>query len=146
MVTECMTEHLEDAENIFVIPSRLVRELTGVIYGDGYKYLDQEEKQIGRYINAGENWKNQQTCLLMSTDALNKALEQNQYRMFWLFRVYRAPSHKAYETFNNQIMHDTDRNFTVWFEGDECKFVELQNIEPADMGADKYASIVDKYL
>ena len=144
MVTECMTEHSEDAENIFVIPSRLVRELTGVIYGDGYKYLDQEEKQIGRYINAGENWKNQQTCLLMSTNVLNKALEQNQYRMFWLFRVYRAPSHKAYETFNNQIMHDTDRNFTVWFEGDECKFVELQNIEPADMGADKYASIVDK--
>ncbi len=62
--------------------------------------------------------------------------------MFWVFRVYRSPSHKVYEAFGNQIMHSTDRSFVVWFDGGECTFVELQNIEPPRKEMNDYESIV----
>ena len=146
MVTECITEHTEGTENIFALPSRLVRKLTGVTYGDGYKYLDKKGNLVGRYIRAGENWKAQQNCLLMDKYVLKEALDRNQYKMFWLFRVYRAPSHKAYEVFGDQIMHSTDRSFAVWFDDDECKAVELQNIEPPHTGINECVSIANSYL
>lgn len=130
LVTECITSHAEDTETTFALPSRLIRDLTGIIYGDGYQYLNKEGELISRYISVGENWKNQQKSLLMNTPILRKALDQNQYKMFWLFRVYRAPSHKAYEAFGRDIMHDTDRSFLVWYDDGEYKYVELQMIEP----------------
>lgn len=126
LVTECTTEHAEDTESIFELPSRLLRELTGITYGDGYQYLNKESEQLARYISVGKNWKNQQKYLLMNMETLRNALDQNQYTMFWLFRVYRSPSNKAYETFGRDIMHDTDRSFVVWLDGDEYKYVELQ--------------------
>lgn len=142
MVTECTTAHAEDTESTFAFPSRLARELTGITYGDGYRYLNKEGEQISRYISVGENWKNQQECLLIDTGVLKEALDQNQYKMFWVFRVYRSPSHKVYEAFGNQIMHSTDRSFVVWFDGGECTFVELQNIEPPRKEMNDYESIV----
>ena len=55
---------------------------------------------------------------------------QGEYQMFWLFRDYRSPSGKVMEAHGYSIEHDTDRSFVVWFEGEECKFVELKDIEP----------------
>lgn len=130
LVTECTTSHAEDTETTFALPSRLIRDLTGIIYGDGYRYLNKEGERIGRYISVGENWKNQQKSLLMNMPILRKVLDQNQYKMFWLFRVYRTPSHKAYEAFGRDIMHNTDRSFLVWYDDNEYKYVELQMIEP----------------
>ena len=130
LVTECMTAQAEDTEATFALPSRLIRELTGIAYGDGYQYLNKEGEIISRYTSVGENWKNQQKSLLMNRSILRKALDQNQYKMFWLFRVYRSPSHKAYEAFEREIMHDTDRSFVVWYDNNEYKYVELQTIEP----------------
>lgn len=145
LVTECTTEHAEDTESIFELPSRLLRELTGITYGDGYQYLNRESEQLARYMSAGENWKNQQKCLLMDEKTLGNALDRNQYRMFWLFRVYRSPSNKAYETFGRDIMHDTDRSFVVWLDGDEYKYVELQKIEPPRTKTGEYESILKNY-
>ena len=47
-----------------------------------------------------------------------------------MFRVYRSPSNKAYELYGNQICHDTDRSFVVWFDEEECKYIELKEIKP----------------
>ncbi len=129
LVTECMTAHVDDTESTFYLPSRLTRELIEITYGDGYQYLNKEGRQLGRYISVGENWKNQQQCLLMDMGTLRNALEQNQYKMFWLFRVYRSPSRKAYEVFGGDIMHNTDRTFVIWYDIEEYKYVELQNID-----------------
>lgn len=142
LVTECTTAHAEDTETTFALPSRLARELTGIVYGDGYQYLNKEGGQIGRYMRVGENWKNQQQCLQMNTRVLNESLEENQYKMFWLFRVYRSPSHKAYEAFDREIMHSTDRSFVVWLDGGEYKYVELQNIEPPRSEMNAYELLI----
>ena len=50
----------------------------------------------------------------MKSESLMSALEKNQYEIFWLFEVFRSPSYKAYERFDNGIMNDTERNFVVW--------------------------------
>lgn len=145
LVTECTTAHAEDTESTFVLPSKMVRELTGITYGDGYRYLNKDGKTIGKYISVGENWKNQQKCLLMDRKTLKTAFDKNQYKMFWLFRVYRSPSHKAYEAFGRDIMHDTDRSFVVWNDEGEYKYVELQNIEPPRTEMKEYESIIKFY-
>ena len=143
LVTECMTEHVEDTEATFAFPSRLIRELTGITYGDGYHYLNKDGETISQYNSAGENWKKQQKSLLMNRPILRKALDQNQYKLFWLFRVYRSPSHKAYEAFEREIMHDTDRCFVVWYDNDEYKYVELQTIEPPRREMTKWEVLIN---
>lgn len=65
-----------------------------------------------------------------NTSILESALKENSYKLFWVFRVYRSPSNKAYELYGNQICHDTDRSFVVWFDEEECKYIELKEIKP----------------
>ena len=77
---------------------------------------------------------------------LMSALEKNQYEIFWLFEVFRSPSYKAYERFDNGIMHDTDRNFVVWMKEGEYKFMELQSIESPQKEMDKMLSSKFNYL
>ena len=43
------------------------------------------------------------------------------------------------------IMHDTDRSFVVWLDGDEYKYVELQKIEPPRTKTGEYESILKNY-
>lgn len=145
LVTECTTAYAEDTESTFALPSKMLRELTGITYGDGYQYLNKDGKTIGKYVSVGENWKNQQKYLLMDRKVLEVALNKTQYKMFWLFRVYRSPSHKAYEAFGRDIMHDTDRSFVVWYDKDEYKHIELQNIEPPRTEMKEYESIIKFY-
>ena len=66
--------------------------------------------------------------------------------IFWLFEVFRSPSYKAYERFDNGIMHDTDRNFVVWMKEGEYKFMELQSIESPQKEMDKMLSSKFNYL
>lgn len=145
LVTECTTAYAEDMDSSFDLPSKLVRDLIEIKYGDGYRYLNNDGKLIGKYISVDENLENKQKCLLVDRTALKEAFDKEQYKMFWLFRVYRSLSHKAYEAFGRDIMHDTDRSFVVWHDEDEYKYVELQNIEPSCTEMKKYESIIKFY-
>lgn len=40
-------------------------------------------------VSKGEN--NQQECLQINSHILESSLKENDYRMFWVFRVYRSP-------------------------------------------------------
>lgn len=146
LVTECTTEHAEENESTFDLPSKMARELTGITYGDGYQYLNKDGKTIGKYISVCENWKNQQKYLLMDKGTLRDALDQNQYKMFWLFRVYRTPSNKAREAFGRNIMHSTDRSFVVWNNEDEYKYVELKNIDSPRTDNKEYKSKIKEFF
>lgn len=130
LVTTCLSSHAEDTEKNFYLPSGIARKLTGITYGDGYEYVNDNNRVIYKFSDVGKNWKNQQECLQVTTDALETALKENGYKLFWVFRVYRSPSHKAYELYGNQICHDTDRSFAVWFDKEGCKYIELKEIKP----------------
>ena len=130
LITTCLSAHNEDTEMSFYLPSGIARKITGITYGDGYEYVNENNEVIYKFSDVGKNWKNQQVCLQVNTSILESALKENSYKLFWVFRVYRSPSNKAYELYGNQICHDTDRSFVVWFDEEECKYIELKEIKP----------------
>lgn len=70
LVTECTTAYAEDMDSSFDLPSKLVRDLIEIKYGDGYRYLNNDGKLIGKYISVDENLENKQKCLLVDRTAL----------------------------------------------------------------------------
>lgn len=130
LISTCLSAHNEDTEKSFYLPSGIARKITGITYGDGYEYVNENNEVIYKFSDVGKNWKNQQECLQVNTSILESALKENGYKLFWVFRVYRSPSNKAYELYGNQICHDTDRSFVVWFDEEGCKYVELKEIKP----------------
>ena len=130
LITTCLSAHDEDTEMSFYLPSGIARKITGITYGDGYEYINENNEVIYKFSDVDKDWKNQQVCLQVNTSILESALKENSYKLFWVFRVYRSPSNKAYELYGNQICHDTDRSFVVWFDEEECKYIELKEIKP----------------
>lgn len=130
LISTCLSAHNEDTEKSFYLPSGIARKITGITYGDGYEYVNENNEVIYKFSDVGKNWKNQQECLQVNTSILESALKENGHKLFWVFRVYRSPSNKAYELYGNQICHDTDRSFVVWFDEEGCKYVELKEIKP----------------
>lgn len=144
MITGCTTSHAQDTERTFYMPSKLTRQLVGIDYGDGYQYLDESGAQIGRCTSAGENWKNQQSCLLLHSKPLEEAANDNRYVLFWLVRVQRGPTHRAYELLRDNIMYNTDRSFVVWRDGEVYKWKELKSIEPPAHSMSDYEAVIAK--
>ncbi len=129
LVEECLSADEVETERFFTLPSRFVRLLTNIVYGDGYSYSDNEGNIIAKYSKAGENWGTYQKILLINNDLLIKRLNKQDYKLFWLFRIYREPSPKARERYA-EIMHSTDRTYIIWKEGELFKFKELLSIQP----------------
>lgn len=126
-VQECLYLDAINGEKTFMLPSRLIRDLLSITYGDGYKYYDESGKVVAEYDCNGEDWKTQQKILLIDSDILVKRLNEEGYKLFWLFRVYRSPSSKAYEKYYD-IMHDTDVSYLVWID-DDVNYKVLQRTQ-----------------
>lgn len=106
LVATCLSEHIENIEKTFYLPSRIARILTGITYGDGYEYINDNNEVVCKYSDVSKGENNQQECLQINSHILESSLKENDYRMFWVFRVYRSPSSKAYELYGRQIMSD----------------------------------------
>lgn len=130
LVATCLSEHIENIEKTFYLPSRIARILTGITYGDGYEYINDNNEVVCKYSDVSKGENNQQECLQINSHILESSLKENDYRMFWVFRVYRSPSSKAYELYRNDITHDTDRSYIVWFDEEKSRYIELKEIEP----------------
>lgn len=130
LVATCLSEHIENIEKTFYLPSRIARILTGITYGDGYEYINDNNEVVCKYSEVSKGENNQQECLQINSHILASSLKENDYRMFWVFRVYRSPSSKAYELYGNDITHDTDRSYIVWFDEEKSRYIELKEIEP----------------
>ena len=130
LVSTCLSEHIENIEKTFYLPSRIARILTGITYGDGYEYINDNNEVVCKYSDVSKGENNQQECLQINSHILESFLKENDYRMFWVFRVYRSPSSKAYELYGNDITHDTDRSYIVWFDEEKSRYIELKEIEP----------------
>lgn len=127
LVATCLSEHIENIEKTFYLPSRIARILTGITYGDGYEYINDNNEVVCKYSDVSKGENNQQECLQINSHILESSLKENDYRMFW---VYRSPSSKAYELYGNDITHDTDRSYIVWFDEEKSRYIELKEIEP----------------
>lgn len=124
LLVECLSADELKSEKRFTLPSKITRELSGIAYGDGYSYFDKEGNVIARYSSAGQSWKTYQDTLMINSVALKRGLDEQGYKLFWLYRVYREPSAKARERYK-KILRDTDKTYIVWIEGEEYKYKEL---------------------
>lgn len=129
LTEECLSADELETEKSFTFPSRFVREITGIVYGDGYSYSDNEGRAIANYSTDGENWGTHQNTLTIDADAMHIGLATNKYKMFWLYRLYKEPSPKARERFPD-IQHSTDRTYLVWKDGEVFKSKELLPVQP----------------
>ena len=118
-----------ETERYNTFPSKLTRGLTGIVYGDGFSYSDKRGNVIARYSDSGEKWGTFQETLMINYDRLMSGLTEAELMPVWLFRLYREPSPKARERFDN-LMHSSDKTFMVWQEGSQFRFKELLPLEP----------------
>lgn len=146
LVATCLSEHIENIEKTFYLPSRIARILTGITYGDGYEYINDNNEVVCKYSDVSKGENNQQECLQINSHILESSLKENDYRMFWVFRVYRSPSSKAYELYGNDITHDTDRSYIVWFDEEKSRYIELKEIEPVIVENNNDYVLKVKYL
>ena len=128
LVEECMSADVLETEKSFVFPSKLTGNLTNIVYGDGYSYRDYKGNSVSIFSSSGDKWETYQETLVINSDKLCLGLNEHNLKMFWLFRVYRAPSSKARECYD-QIKHSTDRTFIVWKEKEKFRHKELFDIE-----------------
>lgn len=129
LTEECLSADELETERYFTLPSKLARKLTGIVYGDGFSYSDNNDNVIASYSNDGENWGTFQETLMVKSDVLNSGLDELDLKLFWLFRVYREPSPKARERYEG-IMHSSDRTYLVWLEGEHFNYKMLLPIDP----------------
>lgn len=129
LIEECLSANELETEKNFTFPSKFARDISGVVYGDGYIYSNPEGEVIANYSNDGEQWATYQTTLTIDATSIQNGLSANKYKMFWLFRLYREPSPKARERFSD-IQHSTDRTYLVWEDGNEYKSKELLPVQP----------------
>ena len=130
----CLSADEMDVEKTFFLPSSFVRNITGITFGDGFEYKDSDGNVIATFVCNGESWETQQEILLIDKNKFLKALEEKDYMPFWIFRVYRRPSSKAYEKYPD-IMHDTDITYIVW-KDDIISYMLLDEVTPPRTGAD----------
>lgn len=129
LVEECLSADEMETERYYIFPSKLTRGLTGIVYGDGFSYSDKRGNVIARYSDSGEKWGTFQQTLMISYDRLMSGLTEAELMPVWLFRLYREPSPKARERFDN-LIHSSDKTFMVWQEGSQFRFKELLPLEP----------------
>ena len=129
LVEECLSADEMETERYYTFPSKLTRGLTGIVYGDGFSYSDKRGNVIARYSDSGEKWGTFQQTLMINYDRLMSGLTEAELMPVWLFRLYREPSPKARERFDN-LMHSSDKTFMVWQEGNQFRFKELLPLEP----------------
>ena len=125
----CLSADEMDTEKTFYLPSSFVRCITGISFGNGFEYKNKEGEVIASFISNGENWGTQQEALLIDQDIFINAINERGLKLFWIFRVYKSPSNKAYERYP-EILHDTDTSYIVWMEENGLKYMALDDIEP----------------
>lgn len=116
-------------EKDFILPSRNLRNLLGIVDGNGYSYYDEKGKQICIFTKMGEMYSSQQECLLVDDDLFDQKIDET-YMPFWLFRIYKSPSNKGYEIYGKKVHHHVDRTYIVWKEQKQFKYKIIKEPEP----------------
>lgn len=126
--TRCLSSHETYVEKTFYLPSSYIREITGITFGDGFVYRNNEGDDIALFTYSGKNWGTQQEALLIDKDTFLDSLDNNGYKPFWVFRTNKSPSSKMYERYP-EILHNTDVTYFVWLDED-IEYMVLEELQP----------------
>lgn len=117
LVSKCIASDGLDEMPTFVMPSYLTRKISKIVYGDGYSYFDENGNEKANYSFVGERLGTYQEILSINKNTLTEGLNDSNLQMVWLFRIYRVPSFKARERYED-IASASDVTYLVWFDDD----------------------------
>lgn len=110
----------EHGEIYYKLPSKMARNMLGIIDGNGTQYYNREKKIVGINSQTGKKWGDYQQILCVDKNVLNREVRANNMQLFWIIRVLREPSVKSRERFP-KLYYRRDRCWIVWFEDDKLK-------------------------
>lgn len=117
LVSKCIASDGLDEMPTFVMPSYLTRKISKIVYGDGYSYFDENGNEKANYSFVGERLGTYQEILSINKNTLTEGLNDSNLQMVWLFRIYRVPSFKARERYED-IASGSDMTYLVWLDDD----------------------------
>ena len=127
LVSSCLSSDDNEINKEYIFPSGFTKNLMGISFGDGYKYFDCNNNVIVEYYLNRKSYDTSQEILLSNQRALKSSLREQKYKMFWVFRIYKHPSEKAYQLYPS-ILHDTDKSYIVWEENRKLMYKELIDV------------------
>lgn len=111
-VTKCTCDIPESGETEYEIPSKKVRELMGIVSGDGHHYYNAKGIEIAKYRDAGEPYGDSQHMLLVNKDVFTEKISEIGLQPVWIIRVLKEISNKARERLDCFV--DRDESYLVW--------------------------------
>lgn len=111
-VAKCTYDIQGNGETEYEIPSRIVRNLMGIISGDGYHYYDDAGLEIASYRDAGERYGDSQHMLLVNEEIFTSKVLESGLQPVWIIRVLKEISNKSCERFD--FFAERDETYLVW--------------------------------
>lgn len=112
-------------EETVILPSRLVRHLSGITDFLRPDLLDKEENLVGFvYEVNGEKTGERQDVLFIDASALNKQLKQNEFKLIWFVDLLKR-SNPWRTGFKQEEHFMKSFRWMVWKDGDEFKNIVL---------------------
>ena len=129
----------------FYIPSQKIRNVLNIKNMNGNLLYDEESKVKAQVVNVGQGWDTNETALYIDKIAIDNYLEENKMILCWFFRQKVSTTGK-YEEMHKQQMHENDRVFIVFNDGDEECQIEIkfdEKIEVSNNLNEEYLKLIE---
>ncbi len=111
-VAKCTCDIQEKGETEYQLPSKKLRQILGIVSGDGYHYYNDDGIEIASYRDAGERYDDSQHMLLVDKEIFLSKTDELNLQPVWIIRVLKEISNKANERIN--CFMDRDDTYLVW--------------------------------
>ena len=114
-IEECVANYADGQDVYYKLPSKYIRNMLGILDGDGIRYTNRNSETIAKYFNVGKPWVEQQNFLAIDKNMLLKKLKDKNEMLIWVIKIIRDPSHICYEKFKDLHAYK-DSAYLVWFD------------------------------
>lgn len=111
----------------YELPSKKVRKMMGIISGDGYNYYNDDGVEVAHYREAGEDYDDCQSMLLVNKDIFLSQAHKLGLQPVWFIRVLKEISGKARERFG--CFMEKDETYLVWKNNKRWEMRKIEYIE-----------------
>ena len=126
-VVKALYDSEKYGESTYYLPSKKVRNMCNVTYGDNIKFFDKENNIIGFNTSCGEELKDVQYSLFVKRSCLETGLKNNCLKLFWFVKLIREPSPRAWYELD-KFRYTRERVWLLWREDDETKSLLIKDV------------------
>lgn len=111
-VAKCTYNMHENGEREYIIPSKKIRKMMGIMSGDGNHYYDDKGVEVVNFRCAGEQFGDSQEILLVDKELFLSKVSELGLQPVWVIRVLKEVSNRARERFN--FVMEKDETYLMW--------------------------------